>query len=204
MHSKPNRGIACPPATASVYGSNAVQVQVAYDAAAHRIIAISAIDNLTKGTAGGALQSMNLALGLPEPDDLRLEPLLALAELQPLALAHPRRGPRERLPDPVALLAYEEELDATARPRAAADEARREDPRVVDDEEVARREVPLDVGEDRVLEPTGGPVHDEQARPISELGRLLRNEVVGEVEVEVRGMHLTPCHPEERRDEGSQ
>ncbi|MGQ4350253.1 N-acetyl-gamma-glutamyl-phosphate reductase [Streptomyces sp. SAS_275] len=54
------------PATASVYGSNAVQVQVAYDAAAHRIIAVSAIDNLTKGTAGGAVQSMNLALGLPE------------------------------------------------------------------------------------------------------------------------------------------
>ncbi|MFF4540480.1 N-acetyl-gamma-glutamyl-phosphate reductase [Streptomyces aureus] len=54
------------PATASVCGSNAVQVQVAYDAAAHRIIAISAIDNLTKGTAGGAVQSMNLALGLPE------------------------------------------------------------------------------------------------------------------------------------------
>ncbi|MGW3496736.1 N-acetyl-gamma-glutamyl-phosphate reductase [Streptomyces sp. NPDC001020] len=54
------------PTTASVYGSNAVQVQVAYDAAAHRIIAISAIDNLTKGTAGGAVQSMNIALGLDE------------------------------------------------------------------------------------------------------------------------------------------
>ncbi|MFJ4835547.1 N-acetyl-gamma-glutamyl-phosphate reductase [Streptomyces sp. NPDC088747] len=54
------------PATASVQGSNAVQVQVAFDAAAHRIIAISAIDNLTKGTAGGAVQSMNIALGLPE------------------------------------------------------------------------------------------------------------------------------------------
>ncbi|KOG10423.1 N-acetyl-gamma-glutamyl-phosphate reductase [Streptomyces viridochromogenes] len=54
------------PATGSVYGSNAVQVQVAYDAAANRIIAISAIDNLTKGTAGGAVQSMNLALGLAE------------------------------------------------------------------------------------------------------------------------------------------
>lgn len=54
------------PATASVYGSNAVQVQVAFDAATHRIIAISAIDNLTKGTAGGAVQSMNIALGLPE------------------------------------------------------------------------------------------------------------------------------------------
>lgn len=58
------------PATASVYGSNAVQVQVAYDEAAGRIIAISAIDNLTKGTAGGALQSMNLALGLDETTGL--------------------------------------------------------------------------------------------------------------------------------------
>ncbi|MFE9838827.1 N-acetyl-gamma-glutamyl-phosphate reductase [Streptomyces sp. NPDC005551] len=54
------------PATASVHGSNAVQIQVAYDAAVHRIIVISAIDNLTKGTAGGAVQSMNLALGFPE------------------------------------------------------------------------------------------------------------------------------------------
>ncbi|MEV3992318.1 N-acetyl-gamma-glutamyl-phosphate reductase [Streptomyces sp. NPDC049837] len=58
------------PATASVYGSNAVQVQVAYDAAAGRVIAISAIDNLTKGTAGGAVQSMNIALGLPEDTGL--------------------------------------------------------------------------------------------------------------------------------------
>ncbi|WP_406243269.1 N-acetyl-gamma-glutamyl-phosphate reductase [Streptomyces anulatus] len=58
------------PATAAVYGSNAVQVQVAYDAAAGRIIVISAIDNLAKGTAGGALQSMNIALGLPEDTGL--------------------------------------------------------------------------------------------------------------------------------------
>ncbi|MFG1807060.1 N-acetyl-gamma-glutamyl-phosphate reductase [Streptomyces sp. NPDC049040] len=54
------------PATASVHGSNAVHLQVAYDQDARRIIAISAIDNLTKGTAGGAVQSMNIALGLPE------------------------------------------------------------------------------------------------------------------------------------------
>lgn len=58
------------PATASVYGSNAVQVQVAYDAAAGRIIAISAIDNLAKGTAGAAVQSMNIALGLDETTGL--------------------------------------------------------------------------------------------------------------------------------------
>ncbi|MFI9065867.1 N-acetyl-gamma-glutamyl-phosphate reductase [Streptomyces sp. NPDC053429] len=54
------------PATQSVYGSNAAQIQVAHDGSAQRIIAISAIDNLTKGTAGGAVQSMNIALGLPE------------------------------------------------------------------------------------------------------------------------------------------
>ncbi|MEU1416204.1 N-acetyl-gamma-glutamyl-phosphate reductase [Streptomyces sp. NPDC005731] len=58
------------PATASVHGSNAVQLQVAYDAAVHRIIAISAMDNLTKGTAGGAVQSMNIALGLDETTGL--------------------------------------------------------------------------------------------------------------------------------------
>ncbi|MFJ9666140.1 N-acetyl-gamma-glutamyl-phosphate reductase [Streptomyces sp. NPDC101219] len=58
------------PATASVYGSNTVAVQVAHDADAGRIIAIAAIDNLTKGTAGGAVQSMNIALGLDETTGL--------------------------------------------------------------------------------------------------------------------------------------
>ncbi|NGO76948.1 N-acetyl-gamma-glutamyl-phosphate reductase [Streptomyces sp. YC504] len=58
------------PATASVYGSNAVQIQVAYDESAQRIVVISAIDNLTKGTAGGAVQSMNIALGLDETTGL--------------------------------------------------------------------------------------------------------------------------------------
>jgi N-acetyl-gamma-glutamyl-phosphate reductase len=54
------------PHTGSVYGSNAALVQVALDEHAGRIIAVSAIDNLVKGTAGGAVQSMNIALGLPE------------------------------------------------------------------------------------------------------------------------------------------
>ncbi|MEU5473949.1 N-acetyl-gamma-glutamyl-phosphate reductase [Streptomyces lydicus] len=58
------------PSTAAVYGSNAVQIQLAYDATAGRLVVISAIDNLTKGTAGGALQSMNIALGLDETTGL--------------------------------------------------------------------------------------------------------------------------------------
>ncbi|MFI1616706.1 N-acetyl-gamma-glutamyl-phosphate reductase [Streptomyces lydicus] len=58
------------PSTAAVYGSNAAQIQLAYDATAGRLVVISAIDNLTKGTAGGALQSMNIALGLDETTGL--------------------------------------------------------------------------------------------------------------------------------------
>ena len=54
------------PNTGSVLGSNNVQVQVVLDERAGRVIAIAAIDNLTKGTAGAAVQCMNLALGLAE------------------------------------------------------------------------------------------------------------------------------------------
>ena len=54
------------PTTASVLGSNNVQVQVILDERVGRVIAIAAVDNLTKGTAGAAVQCLNLALGLPE------------------------------------------------------------------------------------------------------------------------------------------
>ena len=37
------------------------------------VVVISAIDNLVKGTAGAALQSMNLALGLPEATGLLVD-----------------------------------------------------------------------------------------------------------------------------------
>ena len=58
------------PQTQSVLGSNAVQLQVAVDRGAGRLVAVAALDNLTKGTAGGAVQCMNLALGLPETTGL--------------------------------------------------------------------------------------------------------------------------------------
>ena len=54
------------PQTQAVHGSNACHLQVTVDEAAGRLVAVGAIDNLTKGTAGGALQSMNLARGLDE------------------------------------------------------------------------------------------------------------------------------------------
>jgi N-acetyl-gamma-glutamyl-phosphate reductase len=58
------------PSTGAVHGSNTALIQVAHDEAAGRIVVISAIDNLAKGTAGGAVQAMNVALGLPEDTGL--------------------------------------------------------------------------------------------------------------------------------------
>jgi N-acetyl-gamma-glutamyl-phosphate reductase len=58
------------PQTQAVLGSNTVQLQVAVDAAAGRMVAVGAVDNLAKGTAGAAVQCMNLAVGLPETTGL--------------------------------------------------------------------------------------------------------------------------------------
>ncbi len=58
------------PRTADVVGSNSVHLQLAVDERAGRVVVTSAIDNLTKGTAGGAIQCANLALGLPETTGL--------------------------------------------------------------------------------------------------------------------------------------
>lgn len=58
------------PQTQAVLGSNAVHLQVTVDAAAGRLVAVGAVDNLAKGTAGAAVQCMNLALGLDETTGL--------------------------------------------------------------------------------------------------------------------------------------
>ncbi|GGP51003.1 N-acetyl-gamma-glutamyl-phosphate reductase [Saccharothrix coeruleofusca] len=58
------------PTTGAVLGSNAVQLQVTVDADLNRLVVVAAVDNLTKGTAGAAVQCMNLALGLPETTGL--------------------------------------------------------------------------------------------------------------------------------------
>ena len=58
------------PRTADVLASNNVHLQVALDERAGRVIVAAAVDNLTKGTAGAAVQCANLALGLPETTGL--------------------------------------------------------------------------------------------------------------------------------------
>lgn len=54
------------PQTQSVIGSNLVQIQVEVDTRSKRLLLTSAIDNLTKGTGGAAVQCMNLATGQNE------------------------------------------------------------------------------------------------------------------------------------------
>lgn len=54
------------PQTQNVMGSNMCHVQVEVDERSGRLLVTSAIDNLTKGTAGAAVQCMNLALNFPE------------------------------------------------------------------------------------------------------------------------------------------
>lgn len=61
------------PTSAATVGANTALVQVAVDERAGRVVTVTALDNLVKGTAGAAVQSMNLALGLPETLGLPLE-----------------------------------------------------------------------------------------------------------------------------------
>ncbi len=58
------------PQTSSTLGANTVHLQLTVDADAGRLVVVGAEDNLTKGTAGGAVQCMNIALGLPETSGL--------------------------------------------------------------------------------------------------------------------------------------
>jgi len=54
------------PSTKATLGSNCAHLTARFDARTGWVIAIAALDNLTKGAAGQAIQCANLALGLPE------------------------------------------------------------------------------------------------------------------------------------------
>jgi N-acetyl-gamma-glutamyl-phosphate reductase len=54
------------PRTSDVLGANTALIGLAIDHAVGRVVTVTAVDNLAKGTAGAAIQSANIALGLPE------------------------------------------------------------------------------------------------------------------------------------------
>lgn len=64
------RTVDTPPTSASVTGANTAHIWAGLDRDGERITAICAIDNLVKGTAGAAIQSLNCALSLPEDTGL--------------------------------------------------------------------------------------------------------------------------------------
>jgi N-acetyl-gamma-glutamyl-phosphate reductase len=61
------------PNTSSTLGVNTCIIGASFDEHTGRVVVVSAIDNLVKGTAGAAIQSLNLALGLPETTGLEID-----------------------------------------------------------------------------------------------------------------------------------
>lgn len=61
------------PRTADTLGANTCLMGVTVDEAAGRVVVVAALDNLAKGTAGAAIQSANIALGLPETTGLSVD-----------------------------------------------------------------------------------------------------------------------------------
>ncbi|HWK21157.1 MAG TPA: N-acetyl-gamma-glutamyl-phosphate reductase [Microbacteriaceae bacterium] len=59
--------------TADTVGANTCLVGLAVDERAGRVMTFSVLDNLVKGTAGAAVQSLNLALGIPEGTGLTVD-----------------------------------------------------------------------------------------------------------------------------------
>jgi N-acetyl-gamma-glutamyl-phosphate reductase len=54
------------PSTKATLGSNSVHITARFDPRTGWVLAIAALDNLTKGASGQALQCANLITGLPE------------------------------------------------------------------------------------------------------------------------------------------
>jgi N-acetyl-gamma-glutamyl-phosphate reductase len=61
------------PRTADTVGANTALIGLAVDEATRRVVTVTAIDNLVKGTAGAAIQSANIALGLAETTGLSID-----------------------------------------------------------------------------------------------------------------------------------
>ena len=68
---KDRRGIYRVPEPKILAGSNFVDVGFEFDPASGHIVTMAAIDNLMKGAAGSAIQSMNLMSGFDETTGLK-------------------------------------------------------------------------------------------------------------------------------------
>ena len=60
------------PSTKATVGTNVTQLTARYDERTGYAVVLAALDNLTKGASGGAVQAANVALGLPEESGLAM------------------------------------------------------------------------------------------------------------------------------------
>ena len=63
------------PETRWVEGSNFVDIGFKIDNRTNRVVMMGALDNVTKGAAGQAVQNMNIMFGLPENEGLTMAPM---------------------------------------------------------------------------------------------------------------------------------
>ena len=107
-------------------------------------------------------------------------------------LAQLARRTTQRLPPPVVGRFEQEDLAGSAA-LAAHGDARRQDPGVVQHDQVARPDERGQLRDDVVLGREPGPPVDQEARRVTRLGGRLRDAILGEVVVELVGPHPVPA-----------
>ncbi len=123
----------------------------------------------------------------PDPllarQDLRRQPVL---EFECRAHRRLARAAQPGAPDGLAFAFDQQQLDASPG-RLAPDEPRREDTRVVDDEQIVRREASGQIAEAAM--PDGFARQHQQPRLITRRGRILGDRLRGKLVFEILGPH---------------
>jgi hypothetical protein len=141
------------------------------------------------------MKSHNAATELAPVDDLGGE--LAARELDLCARQQLLAGPHERFPHQRLKPVDQEDFGATAQhdftahglPQPPADQPRRKDARVVQNQHVAGAQELWQVVEHRVRERTRRAVNDQQPRLIAPRRRLLRDQSFGQLVIEFGNKH---------------
>ncbi len=114
-----------------------------------------------------------------------------LAESRVGAGFHLLPGMHQRVPALGIQPLEQQALDLAATRITMAEQARRDDARIVDDKQIARREEGWQIADDVVSPRASVPVHYEQPRRAARGGRLLRDQVLGQFEIELTQVHET-------------
>src|SRR5271166_1916948 len=112
----------------------------------------------------------------------------------------PRGG--QDLPGFIAEISQEQSFPRSTGRFAAADQPRRNDPRVVPRQDVPTIEKGWQLGEPVVCDPAAGAVEDHQSRLLARLRRLLRDQFAGKIEVKLGGEHAGRSFRLEDRNRG--